>query len=169
MWIDVCILHLVHFKAFQEPEVWQSLRLFGKLAVNNFLLHRCWPGSSVFCSSVVGPKLILFTSVLKPELFFSYRSEQVSVGSQNDPDFLRDPEKMKGSVILCSCSGVNVTRLDWGWSQSHEGAKVAIPGGLTSVWLWLSVLWQLCLRHPVFSLPTLSNLATCSPWPFLSL
>jgi hypothetical protein len=51
----------------------------------------------------------------------------------------------KGHMILCPCPGVDLARLGWGWSQSHEGAKVG---------LWLSALRQLCLRYPVFSLAT---------------
>lgn len=69
------------------------------------------------------------------ELFFSYRSKQVNVESQDDPDFLRDPDKMEGSVILCPCLGVNSARLDWNWRQSHEGAKIVNSGDLTfSCW-----------------------------------
>lgn len=47
-----------------------------------------------------------------------------------------------------------------GWSQGLEGIKAATFGDPDiSPGLWLSVLMQLCLRYPVFSLPTLSNSA----------
>lgn len=32
--------------------------------------------------------------------------------------------------------------------------------------LWLSVLWQLCLRYLMLSLPTLPDLTLCWPWLF---
>lgn len=85
-------------------------------------------------------------------------------------NFLRGPDEgTKGTWVLCLSPGVHLARLIWGWSWCLMGVQAALsrdptlPSGL-----WVLVLRQLCLRYPLFSLPTFPSLALCWHWFFFS-
>lgn len=69
-------------------------------------------------------------------------------------------EMTKGTFLLYPCLVAELAKLVQGWSLGLIGVKaVAFSTGL-----WLPVLTQLCLRHPVFCLPTLSGISLCWLW-----
>lgn len=74
-----------------------------------------------------------------------------------EPDQPKIFKALKGTLILCPCLGMNLARLVYGWSPCLRGVNVVVSGDTTlPCWLWLSVFRHLCLRYPIFSLPTLS-------------
>lgn len=85
--------------------------------------------------------------------------KEVGVGVQTDWRLSQRPrwkDKKRGAFILCPCPGVYFTRLVWGLEPVPEGVKVvASVDPILFPWLWLSVFKQLCLKYPVFFLPTL--------------
>ena len=85
-------------------------------------------------------------------------------GESNRP---KTDKRTKGTLLLCPCPGADLARLIQGQSQCLKRVKVVAFGDLTlPPGLWLSVLSQLYLRYPVFSLPALSDLTLCCPWLF---
>lgn len=83
-------------------------------------------------------------------------------GARPTQDFLRGPnERTTWTFILCPCPGGDLARPVYGWSlcllrwvkETISGDQALPPG------LWLSVLRQLCVQNPGFSLPRLPDLA----------
>ena len=68
------------------------------------------------------------------------------------------------TLVLCSCS--EVVRLVYGWSLSRGFKFGSFWEPNYSPELQLLDYRQLCMRYPLFSLPTLSNLVLFCPWAF---
>lgn len=81
------------------------------------------------------------------------------LGTRQVQGSLRGPnENTKGIFVLCSCLGAVLTRfiLEQGpWPWRSEGCSLWEPNSSSLNGVWLSVLRQLCLRYPVFSLSAL--------------
>lgn len=85
------------------------------------------------------------------------------MGSQIDLGFSQRPGwKDKGNFNSVSCPGVSLERSRTGPSHCLKRVKVTAAGDRTlphGMWLWL--LTQQYQRYPMFSLPTLLDLALC--------
>jgi hypothetical protein len=86
------------------------------------------------------------------------------VGSQPNPRLSQWPWwKTKKTLVLCPPPRTHLTRSAWQRSQCLPiGVKSVVSGDPTLLpGLWFPVLRQLRLKNPVFSSPTLSDLALC--------
>lgn len=71
-------------------------------------------------------------------------------------------ERTKGTVVLCPCPRADLAKLVYGRIQWLTAVKFVASGDPTlPPGLWLSILRQVCLRYPVFSLTKFFNLALC--------
>lgn len=72
--------------------------------------------------------------------------------------------KDNGTLVLCPSQTGQVSLSEPGDSAWHESRLWFLGTWFHPPGLSWSVPRQLCLRHPRFSLPTLSDLAFCWPW-----
>lgn len=94
----------------------------------------------------------------------NYGCDPYIVGSKEDPRLSSGPEeRTKGtlnSVTLFNSRCGKV--LSGAGARALKKIKVVVSGDPTLLpGLWLSFLTKLCLKHPVFFLPTLSDFAVC--------
>lgn len=140
---DTCV-DVVIFLPFYIPTVSPEQKVTYTVA-GSFLKDEIW-----------GFKLKPLKFLLHIYLFCVHTHVEIRVlRARLTQGFLRVPEKRSESMlVLCPCPGADFKRsgLARSWGQGLEELKILIPGNLdfSLEGLWLSVLWQLCVRDPAF-------------------